>query len=276
MEDEFCLSARKWILNTKELNSEATQEFIKRFRYGFYFKNWLVSYKNKKLLEKARIDFKFDSGSEPLISVIIPTYNRSKLLIEQAIPSVLAQNYKNFELIVVGDHCTDDTERLVKKIDDSRLKFVNLSERGKYPSGGFNRWMVAGSVPRNKGVELASGEWIAPLDDDDEFTIDHLAKLYSFAVQNRFEMVYGKIRMEKVNGEWVNCGSWPLAFKKICHQGVMYHSMLKFLKYDVNAWKYCEPDDWNLWRRMEEAGVKMGFLDEVVGIHHTEFSQFNM
>ncbi len=82
------------------------------------------------------------------------------------------------------------------KIDDNRVKFVNLPIRGKYPKQSFDRWMVAGSIPRNKGLELASGYWIAPLDDDDEFTVDHLEILLSFAVEGGFEMVYGKVRME--------------------------------------------------------------------------------
>ena len=50
---------------------------------------------------------------DPLVSVYVPTYNRADLLMERAVGSILAQTYRNFELIVVGDHCTDDTaERL--------------------------------------------------------------------------------------------------------------------------------------------------------------------
>ena len=249
---------------------------IKKLRYGYYFKNWFERRKNRALLERARIDVKFDSGIDPLISVIIPTYNRNKLLTERAIPSVLAQSYKNFELIVIGDRCTDDTDKRIMKIDDDRLKFVNLPVRGKYPKSSFDRWLVAGSVPRNKGLELASGYWIAPLDDDDEFTVDHLETLLAFAIQGRFEMVYGQVGMEIAPDKWVNRGSWPLTFENICHQGVLYHSRLKFLKYDVNAWKYYEADDWNMWRRMKEAGVKMGFLNKVVAFHHKEFEQWNV
>ena len=269
------MSVGTWFFKVYNRVSAPTRGFSKKLWYGFYFKNLLECRKNSELLEKARIDVKFDSGTEPLVSVIIPTYNRSRLLIERAIPSVLAQSYKNFELIVVGDHCTDDTEQLVKKIDDNRVKFVNLPVRGKYPEKGYNRWMVAGCIPRNRGLELASGEWIAPLDDDDEFTVHHLEELLSFAVQGGLEMVYGKVQMEKEPGKWINCGIWPLKYKNICHQGVLYHSRLRFLKYDVNAWKYNEPDDWNLVRRMREAGVKMGFLDKVVAIHYTEYRQLD-
>jgi glycosyltransferase involved in cell wall biosynthesis len=136
--------------------------------------------------------------------------------------------------------------------------------------------MVAGSIPRNKGLELASGEWIAPLDDDDEFSEDHLEVLLSHALQNEYELVYGVIQMEIAHGRWVNCGSLPLKYAYICHPSVLYHSKLKFLKYDVNSWRYNEPDDWNLWRRMKEAGVKIGFVDRVVGRHYLELKRWNV
>lgn len=60
---------------------------------------------------------------------------------------------------------------------------------------------------------------------------------------------------------------------KICHLAVLYHSKIKFLKYDINSWKYGEPGDWNMWRRMKEAGVRTGFVNKVVGKHYLERTQ---
>ena len=57
----------------------------------------------------------------PLVSVYVPTYNRSELLLDRAVKSVLAQTYSNFEFIIIGDSCTDNTEHLVKQIDLSDL-----------------------------------------------------------------------------------------------------------------------------------------------------------
>jgi len=237
--------------------------------------HWFECKRNRYMLKKARVDHKDDLSDKPLISVIIPTYNKGKILTERAIPSVLSQTYQNFELIIVGDHCTDNTEQLVKSIGDDRIKFINLPQRGKYPKKEWDRWLVAGSVPRNKGLELAGGDWIAPLDDDDEFSENHLEVLLRHAVENHYEMVYGVIKMEKKPGKWVNCGSYPLKERSICHNSVLYNSKLKFFKYNVNAWKRGEPDDWNLWRRMEEAGVKIGFVNSVVGTHYREFTRMN-
>lgn len=91
----------------------------------------------------------------PSVSVIIPTYNRAHLL-GRAIQSVLNQTYKDFEIIVVDDGSTDNTEEVMKGFDDRRIRYIRLSQN----SGGS-------SVPRNIGLKAARGEYIASLDDDD-------------------------------------------------------------------------------------------------------------
>ena len=63
--------------------------------------------------------------NEPLVSVIIPTYNRGRLILD-SVTSVLNQTYKNIELIVVDDCSTDNTEEILKSINDSRIKYVKL------------------------------------------------------------------------------------------------------------------------------------------------------
>ena len=245
-------------------------QFRMRILHGYYVKNRIECKANKELLERARANFGQNSSQKPLVSVIIPTYNRAKTLTERTIPSVLRQTCQNFELIIVGDQCTDNTEELVKKFYDRRIRFLNLQKGGKYPRNPLHRWLVAGSIPRNKGLEIARGEWIAPLDDDDEFSEDHLEVLLKHAVKTGCELVYGVAQMEIEPGRWVNVGSYPLELAHVCHLSVMYSSKLRFFKYDINAWKYLEPDDWNLFRRMKEAGVKIGFVDRVIGKHYLE------
>jgi glycosyltransferase involved in cell wall biosynthesis len=247
----------------------------RRIRHSYYLKNWVECKRNRELLRRIRENLKDDLNDEPLISVLIPTYNRGKILAEQTIPTVLRQTYQKFEIIIVGDHCTDNTEELVRNIDDERIKFYNLPKRGQYPENPNYRWLVAGVVPCNKGLELASGEWIAHLDDDDEFSEDHLEVLLNHALKYNYEMVYGITQMEIKPGKWVNVGLYPPECGHICHLSVLYHSKLKFFKYDINAWKYGEPADWNLWRRMKEAGVKIGFVNNVVGRHYKERAQIS-
>lgn len=241
----------------------------RRLRRNYYVKNWLGRRRNKKLVEQSRVSAnKIVRNKKPLVSVLICTYNKSRELTERAIPSVLRQTYDNFEIIVVGDHCTDDTAQQLARFNDDRIHFCNIPQRGEYPSSPRDMWLVAGTVPRNKAIELCSGEWITPLDDDDEFTKDHIEVLLNCALKNDYEFVYGIVKMiwEETRVELV--GSYPLAVNCIAHLSVLYDAKLKFFTYDTEAWKYKEAADWNLWRRMKEAGVRIGFLDQLVGIHY--------
>lgn len=96
-----------------------------------------------------------------LISVVIPTNNRSSLLLN-AIKSVQEQTYKQLEIIVIDDASTDDTKKVVNSIKDNRIKyFKNDNSQG-------------GSYSRNKGIENSSGDYIAFLDDDDEWVPEKL------------------------------------------------------------------------------------------------------
>lgn len=100
----------------------------------------------------------------PLISVVVPTYNRANLL-EVTLNSILKQTYKNIEIIVVSDASKDETASVVRKYDDPRIKFFDLKENLKYPS-----------KVRNFGISQASGEFIAFCDDDDIWVDDKLDK----------------------------------------------------------------------------------------------------
>ena len=64
-----------------------------------------------------------DSSAAPLVSILIPTYNRGKILKDRALKSVLQQTYTNFEAIVIDDGSNDDTEQIVSEINDIRIKY---------------------------------------------------------------------------------------------------------------------------------------------------------
>lgn len=101
----------------------------------------------------------------PLVSVVIATYNWSEVL-RWAIRAVRAQAYPRWELIVVGDRCTDDSEAVVESFGDPRIRW-------------HNRESNAGSqsLPNNDGIAMARGELIAYLGHDDLWTPDHLSRL---------------------------------------------------------------------------------------------------
>jgi hypothetical protein len=199
----------------------------------------------------------------PLISIRIATHNRCDVLLGRTIPSVLAQTHENLEIIVVGDGCNDDTEAAIARLADPRVRFVALPQPGAYPTDPVKRWMVAGSPAMNLGARQAGGQWIAPLDDDDVFTPDHLRVLLDAALADGYEMVYGKFRCNLPAGTF-DIGVYPPVRGQFGFQAGMYMTRLRFFEWEVRSWLLDEPADWNICRRMLEAGVRIGFVDAVV------------
>ncbi|MBI1299288.1 glycosyltransferase [bacterium] len=104
-----------------------------------------------------------DTSSRPLVSVIMPTYNRGHL-IQPAVKSVLGQTFTNFELVIVDDASSDDTAEVVASFQDDRIHYVkNTINQG-----------AAGS--RNSGFRAASSKYITYLDSDDEYLPTKLEK----------------------------------------------------------------------------------------------------
>ncbi|MCG3209576.1 MAG: hypothetical protein FOGNACKC_03203 [Anaerolineae bacterium] len=99
----------------------------------------------------------------PTVSVIIPTHNRAELL-PRAVQSVLNQSYQDFELIIVDDASNDDTPAVMASFNDPRIKTIRHSTNRR------------GSAARNTGINAATGEWVAFLDDDDKWLPDKLTR----------------------------------------------------------------------------------------------------
>jgi hypothetical protein len=234
----------------------------------------LAEVRRRIALERARAPEIWTPASPPLVTVHIATYNRGKLIAERAIASVLAQTHQNFEIVVVGDCCDQATADAVLAVRDRRVRFENLAVRGPYPEDAWARWLVAGTAPVNRALELARGDWITPLDDDDEFTPDHIEVLLDACRSRRLELAYGLAAIEVEPGRWQNLGSWPPREARIAHQAVLYWGGLKFWHYWADCWRLEEPGDWNMWRKMRKAGVRMGFVDRVVCRHYLERREF--
>lgn len=237
----------------------------------------LESREERRLLDTVRQgdDLCWLAGDEPepLVTVCIPTYDRGPLVVERAIASALNQSYAPIEVLVVGDRCDDATAAALKSVRDPRLRFVNLPARGIYPADGLRRWYVAGSAPLNAGLALAQGAWITTCDDDDELTPDHVEVLLGEARRRRLEMVYSKARAERAPGCWDVIGAPPLRRGTISQGSVLYSTALRFLRFSNTSWLLHEPSDWNLWRRMERIGVRLGFVDHVTYVHYLESPQ---
>lgn len=203
---------------------------------------------------------------EPLVSVRIAAYENTEALIDVAIASVLRQTYSRVELIVVNDGPNDTTRRAIENLDDARIRYYEFPERNLYPQDSHFRWMVAGAPGMNRGADLASGTWIAPLDDDDEFTDDHIEKLVALATREQVELAYGALlQRNRVNGDEHHIFSSPPEISQFSFQGAIYLARLRdVFRYDEQSWVVGEPGDWNLIRRMKLAGVTMASTPDVV------------
>ena len=214
-------------------------------------------------------DYERAFTKEPLVSVRVATYNAAEILCERALRSLLRQDYCEWECTVVGDSCTDDTAARIAALGDPRIRFINLPFRGPYPLDDKERWYVAGAPPMNRGIREARGQWLAPLDHDDEWDDDHLSVLLAHALETHAELVYGRIRtIDGATGATGEMGSWPPTRGQFGFLGAIQHHGLKRFEYDLNCRFADEPGDWNLARRMWDAGVRFAFLDRAVATHH--------
>ena len=123
------------------------------------------------------------------VSIILPTYNRAELVV-RAIDSILQQTYEEFELIVVDDGSTDDTEQKVRGIEDKRIRYVKLEKNGG-PSNA-----------RNVGIDTAVYDYIAFHDSDDCWRKEKLEKQMRRLLESSSEtgFVYGCYEYNSLDG----------------------------------------------------------------------------
>lgn len=209
----------------------------------------------------------------PVVSICICTYNRAELLVNRCIKSLLSQDYKNLEIVVVGDNCTDETESLVKRIRDNRLHFHNLEQRGEYPNNPHLKWMVAGTIPINESLKMANGDFVTHLDDDDEHTPGRVSKLVQFAKEQKTDFIWHPYWYQSVSGKW-KLNPSP-AFRKgaLTTSSIFYHRWFTQIPWDINAYRYNEPGDWNRFRKIKYLGAKAARFYEPLLRHYREKNQ---
>src|SRR5215218_8009066 len=108
----------------------------------------------------------------PQVSVILPVYNGEAYL-QEAVDSILAQTFTDFELLIINDGSTDDSERIIDSYKDSRVKHLKNEQ---------NRGLI---FSLNRGVEAAKGAYIARMDADDVALPERLEKQMQYLKQNK-------------------------------------------------------------------------------------------
>lgn len=196
-----------------------------------------------------------------MISVIIPVYNREKT-IEKAIKSVLNQTYQDLEVIVVDDKSTDNTESIVSKIVDKRLRYITLDKN------------MGACAARNRGITEAQGDFIAFQDSDDEWCLDKLEKQMKCLNTNKADFVFCGMRRYK-QGSTSSYVYYPA--QKVDIEGDMYKQVLfencigtvtilckrgcfEHMGFDETLRRF---QDWDLALQASKV-FKLGFVDEAL------------
>jgi glycosyltransferase involved in cell wall biosynthesis len=125
--------------------------------------------------------------SQPFISVIIPTYNREKY-IKSTVDSVLAQTYKNYEIIVVDDGSKDSTKQILNQYGD-KIRYIYQVNAGVHTA-------------RNVGIKASKGDWIAFLDDDNIWLADKLQKQVDCINRTSVEVCYTNFEIFNEERRW--------------------------------------------------------------------------
>lgn len=198
---------------------------------------------------------KSTNSEQPLVSVIMPTYNHEKF-IGRAIESVLNQTYSNLELIIIDNYSADDTEKIVASYDDDRIIYLKFRNNG----------IIAAS--RNHGIKHSHGEYIAFLDSDDlwhkqklekqlpHFWMPEIVGVASNAILDSETPYYRKINLARSRRGYIDYNYLDI----LNNNCIMTSSLIvrretlgrTGLFDEDNTFAFIE--DWELWLRMARYG----------------------
>jgi glycosyltransferase involved in cell wall biosynthesis len=201
-----------------------------------------------------------------LLSVVIPTYERTSLLMKRAIPSVLSQKHDlDIEIIVVGDGEGPATGLALQMLDDPRIFYENRP-RPEYPEDEGVKWCLIGYEARNWGYDHAQGDFIMALDDDDAYAVGAISTLYRELREFSADFVYGRsLAFDEANRHIASYGFYPPKHFAFCEGAWMAKHDLGW-RFDLTCVERGLPADGDRIDRMVAGGVKFHFVDQVV--HH--------
>ncbi len=176
----------------------------------------------------------------------MPVYNGQTYL-KDAIDSVLSQSFGDFELLIINDGSTDDTERIIKSYSDERIKYFNFDHNGLVASLNF-------------GLKNANGEFIARMDADDICLPERLEKQLKFFEHN-YEYVLVGSRAVKIDQfgevvgeldypplEWKDIKKYSLLHNPFIHPSIMFRKSILDIVGEYREFKGA--DDYEFWTRI--------------------------
>ncbi|MBC7411482.1 MAG: glycosyltransferase family 2 protein [Bacteroidia bacterium] len=186
--------------------------------------------------------------SQPLISILLPVYN-AQLFLANAINSVLAQTYTHFELLIINDGSTDDSERIILSYNDPRIRYIKNEH---------NLQLIA---TLNKGIAVAQGEYIARMDADDECMPTRLQKQVNYMQDNHNVAACGTYaKRVDISTNTITDWEYPARHNEmkcrlfwgstIIHPTAMIRTtVLKHIMYNAN---YPHAEDYKLWKDISQ------------------------
>jgi glycosyltransferase involved in cell wall biosynthesis len=192
----------------------------------------------------------------PRVTVIVATYNWSSVL-PFSIGSVLRQTFTDFELLVVGDGCTDDSESVVAAIGDPRVRWINLPANSGHQS-----------APNNEGLRQARGEIIAYLGHDDLWLPHHLQCCVRALDEQGADLAYSLVASVGPDGHLLQPNIPRAQYGSFAPPSGMTHRRL--VAEAVGGWRdYRQmnvPPEVELWRRAQAAGYRFAFVPRLTVI----------
>ena len=204
----------------------------------------------------------------PKISIIIPTFNRATMLM-RAIESITQQEFINYEIVIVDNFSTDNTEKNIKELNNKKIKFIQFKNNGN----------IAAS--RNVGLKNSIGEWVAFLDSDDWWHRTKLLEVERY-LTDEYDFLYHKLQAVKITDN-------NLIYSKILYSKklkkpiiedlllsgnvinnssvIVKSSILKKIGGISEDRNFIYAEDYHTWLRVAEKTEKFFYIPKVLGYY---------
>ncbi len=176
----------------------------------------------------------FSTKSNPLLTIIMPTYNSAATL-DIALESIVHQTFQNIEVLIIDGLSSDDTIEIAKKyqLEFPQIKIISEADKGIYDA-------------MNKGIDIAKGEWVYFMGSDDSlFETTTLEQVLNNEKIKNLDVIYGNVYSSGFDGVYDGEFTYTkLAIKNICHQAILFRMMVfkKTGKFNI---KYKVLADWD-------------------------------
>lgn len=191
----------------------------------------------------------------PDISVIMPIYNKEKYL-KDAILSVVAQKFQNWELILINDGSPDNSEAICLEFaqKDKRIRYIKQSNQG----------VIAA---RNNAIRQAASPFIFPLDADDTITPDCLTKLYSYLSSHQIDVVYALPDIQNHRNDINNTKSAEIPYI-LFSNSIPCSALFRKTDWELvggyHSYMKEGLEDWDFWLSFMEYGKKFHRINEIL------------